>query len=657
MRIIETHSIHNACLMLPVVLGSAAWFGYEVVTFLARNKWDVLTRVASGFPIGFIYQAFLALVAQYYIEWGNVHLFVVLGIMVAVSMVLHVVNAGFHPAARIRLKVVDVVVLVCSAMFVTYRLCLIYFDGGEFTRGAAYSDFSFHTQLIASFAVGCNVKRSSMFGFETVMSVGNALAYPVFVNFHAAFLISDCGVSWPSAMRWSALCVGVCFVVLMWALTLRFTDGDSWATACALPLWMFSGGLGFLDVFAHGIDWQARSMNYIHTFYNGKAVFWFQSMTHIFHPQRSATFALPLCYIAINALLTGISKFEWRFFVLAAIAVGVTPQTQVHAYVGLALFAIVLAVVTFPFNRKWLLAAKCWAIFGVVANVIALPLCVPYLDRTADGHDFFDFRPIWQDKRYTTAKHFAFLDVWWRALGVFGMIALIFGYAVCTWRQIQIYSAAMFVFLVSSIIMFQPWELDNCKVFQDGWMPLAIGFVGQYFSKTWRRSSSRVIKSILCVLFFSCIASGLLNLLTYESYSGILYGYDDAVTGQWVAENTSPDAIYHGPNEVLIPSASYGGRRLFYGFRGWISSHGLMNSTRNMLVGSFDSGDDPEAAAKNNITYLINFHVANTQDTNIEKEWWELVFEFGRYKIWRLNWNPRPVDPEPPKRKPRRKRK
>lgn len=627
-------------MMLPIALSSAGWFGYELVTSLARNKWDLLTRLCSGFPIGFIYQAFLALVVQYYISWGRLHLSIVLGVMIVISLILHLYNSTFHPSLRIKLKIIDILALSLASFFLVYRLSLVYFRDGIYTRGACYSDFSFHTQLISSFAVGCNVNRSSLFRFETVMSAGNELAYPVFVNFHAAFLVSDCGASWPDSMKWSAFCVGACFVVLIHALTMRFTEGDSVAAACAIPLWMFSGGMGFLDIFRYGLDRRASKVNYIHSFGDGKSTFWFQSMTHIFHPQRSATFALPLCYIAMNALLTGITKFEWRFFVLAALAVGVTPQTQVHAYVAMALFSIVLAATTFPFNRKWISAVKCWAIFGIVANVIAFPLCVPYLDRTADGHDFFDFRPIWKNPSYTTSKRFAFLNVWWRALGVFGMISLIFGYAVCNERQIRIYSASMVVFIVSSAIMFQPWELDNCKVFQDGWMPLAIGFVGQYFSKAWRRTSSRVFKSILCILFCSCIASGLLNMATYESYSGHLYSSEDAEAGKWASENTSPHAIYHAPNDVLVPTASYAGRRLFYGYRGWIQSHGLLNETRDSLSHSFNKGDNPESCLQNNISYTIAFESRFSEHAVIDRDWWELIFEFGRYRIWKLTYQP-----------------
>jgi hypothetical protein len=37
--------------------------------------------------------------------------------------------------------------------------------------------------------------------------------------------------------------------------------------------------------------------------------------------------------------------------------------------------------------------------------------------------------------------------------------------------------------------MFQEWELDNTKLLHDGWLPVAVGLVGQYFAFLFARSS------------------------------------------------------------------------------------------------------------------------------------------------------------------------
>jgi hypothetical protein len=185
--------------MIALALSSATWFGYELTTVFTSKRWDFLLRFFSGFPIGVVYQSFLALVLQFYIPWGGLHLSLVLGIVSSLALALHVVNCRVRHRNRLELRVVDIVSLVVSGGFLVYRLHLVYFEEGVYSRGSGYSDFSFHLGLISSIAVGCNVNRTSLF-----VSANTPLAYPIFVNFHSAFLFADCDVSYPNALRWSA---------------------------------------------------------------------------------------------------------------------------------------------------------------------------------------------------------------------------------------------------------------------------------------------------------------------------------------------------------------------------------------------------------------------------------------------------------------------
>jgi hypothetical protein len=638
--------------MIVVTLATASWFGYETVTAFTRNRWNFLTRVFSGYPFGVIAQSFLALILQYYIPWGLLHLTLVLSIMLLISVCLHLLSSRFHPSLVIRITLGEVIFLTVAMAFSVFRLTKIYFEDGMWTRGAAYSDFSFHTQLVTSFAIGYNTNRTSLFGFETIMSAGSPLAYPVLVNFHSAFLLADCDVSIPRAMKYPALLVGVCFVFQIYALALRFTNGDSVASLLSIPLWAFSGGLGCLGALDYGKPPVNSNVDYISVFYNGQHAFWFQSMTHIFHPQRSATFAMPLCYIAMNALLTGIDRFEWQFFALAALIVGLTPQTQIHAYVALAVFSVALAVFTFPVDGRWLRSVKCWVLYGILANTIALPLCVPFLRRTEQSSEFFQVRPIWENREFVKASVRgirAFSHLWWTALGPFAVIALLLGYATATIQQIRIYLAAISVFLLSSIVMFQPWELDNCKVFQDGWLPIALGFVGQYFTIIWRSGQSIVIKLTLVIVFVSTIASGMVNVFTYERYPLPLYLPNDAETGRWAAESFPMDTILHAPNdEVMIPPACYAGRRLLSGYRGWLSSHGLANTSRDSLDLRHGDGLDPWLARQNGVEYMLMIDKGRTLGRNREgPNWkeWNVLMEYPPYAIFGLQ--PRKTDPLP----------
>jgi hypothetical protein len=188
--------------------------------------------------------------------------------------------------------------------------------------------------------------------------------------------------------------------------------------------------------------------------------------------------------------------------------------------------------------------------------------------------------------------------------------------------------------------MFQPWELDNCKIMHDGWMPLAIGFVGQYLSRLWRASKSILIRVFLVVLFFASIASGFLSLLTYEGHLSDIYTPDHAETGRWVAENCPVSAVFAASATlVMIPSAVFGGRRQYYGNDDWIRSHGLANGTRGMFQPQFERGENPHISLGHGVNYLIRANRIAIRTAPVdEKPWWEIVYEYEKYAVYKLNW-------------------
>ena len=627
--------------MIAPTLASACWLGYEVITALAKNKWNFLLRFFCGVPIGIVYQAFYVLFLQFYIPWGTKQCIIVNLTFLIFSIFLHKYNSKFYPAFLIKKNVLDIISIGIGMIFIFIRLHMIYFQDGRYTRGAAYSDFSFHTQLASSFAIGCNVNRTSLLGFMTPMSAGSSLAYPILVNFYSAFLVSSCGVSLQMAFRWPTILIGISFVYIMHSLTLKFTS-DSFAAALCLPLWAFSGGLGFLEIFDFGLSMPGpKYINYIHEWTLRKNVFWFQSLTHIFHPQRCATYSIPLCYIEILSLLYGIKMFEWEFFVIAAIAVGITPQTQVHAYVSCAIFSISLAITTFPFNKPFRVMVRaviCWALFGICANLIAFPLVFPYFDRT-EQKEFFNVKPIWKNREYASPP-FAFFKVWWNALGPFFVISIFTGFATANINQIRIYLASLAVFFIGQVVMFQPWELDNCKILQDGWIPIAIGFVSQFFSKLFTQTKSNFIKVSLYLLFISCIASGFINIVTYEGYKATVCSFTDEQSGKWISENTPVNGVfYQSKEQVMAPSASYAGRSLFFGYVGWMTSHGLLNNSRLNAIFSFERGEDPEINEKFNVKYIVVTDGESTSenlDKYENKTYYERIMDIGEYKLFRF---------------------
>ena len=615
--------------MFGITVASAIWCGYEVITFIVRNKLDYLTRLFAAVPIGILYQSLLVFVLQVHIPWSLKLNLLVNCICLVIAVFLHMYSTKhFRVSYIVKMTVLDVYTLIISSLWLLYRMYHVMIPGG-LTTGCCYSDYAFHFNIITSCAIGMNQHRKSLFDMQFPISAGDQLVYPMLPNFYASFLIATTDSGLIDSFRYPTFLVGLSWVFLLHKLALTFT-GSSLAATLALPLWAFSGGLGFLEIFDNPIQTYYTQENYIHVWSKLKNVFWFQSMTHIFNPQRSATYVLPLCAITMICLIKGVSKFDMPFFILAAIAVGVMPQTQIHAYVSMAIFAVVLCLTTYKSNhqKKWFM---CWFVFGVLANVIAFPLAIPYFYRTKDKSEFIRYDPIWKNRDYGKGSIF---HIYWNALGVTALIAMIFGFISANEFQIRVYIANLAVFLTASAIMFQPWELDNTKLLHDGWYPVAVAFVGQYFAFLLKHYKKNIIViTLVSVLYLSCLISGMINIKITEWYFVDFFNGDNKEAGLWANENTPVDSISHFYNHVICPMTVFAGRVLFHGYLGWITSHGVTNTTRTSLFVQLDSPMDSSTYIKNNITYLL----INQDSKQIkETEFTEKVMDIGEHKIIRM---------------------
>lgn len=213
-----------------------------------------------------------------------------------------------------------------------------------------------------------------------------------------------------------------------------------------------------------------------------------------------------------------------------------------------------------------------------------------------------------------------------------------FGLATVQKHQICLYLAIIPVAFVSSTVMFQLWELDNTKVLHDGWLPVAVGFVGQYFAFLLAKRTKIFIKIICIVLYFCAIYSGILNQILQESYPSRITIPPYMKIGKWVSENTNTYSLFHCPR-LEAPPAQIGERQLLSGYGGWVFSHGLANHTRNMYMNRLNQGDSSTILRLFEINYLYNAEPP-LKDSRIypadQQELLSNVFKLHDHRIWRV---------------------
>ncbi|KAH0788048.1 hypothetical protein GPJ56_008030 [Histomonas meleagridis] len=510
---------------------------------------------------------------------------------------------------------------------------------GNEVRGAAYGDLPFHLNIISSFAVGCNNKRNGLYNITSSFYGHERLVYPMIPNFFTAVLMSTGSGSLRISLFLPSALIILSLLFGMYSLSLKFT-GNHFASALSIVIFANLGGLGWTRLFnpEHGYgDW-------IHNWGRNRYEYWFHPIFHILVPQRASLWSMPLCYWGILFLIHSVERFDWRFFLLSALYTGFTPLVQVHSYVSLAQYAIFLCILTFPWTHKSKMpkVIALWALYAIVANVMAFPQLIPYVKR-ASGGEFLKLAPLWITRRVGA------LQMWWNGLGVFFAIAVFFGFAVLDKTQIIQYLPSLMIFITTNIIQYQPWELDNTKVFYAGWIPIALPVVSLYLATLLRIRKTKIIGVILLL---SSIASAAIHSFDCLSSDPHIFESADINLGLWIAENTPVDAMFYTTNWHTNTVATIGGRQLFLGYLGWVSSHGINYYERERVFHMLKTNpNDVDAFKKYDISYVVSEkNEFSVIENNFDGNLWSKVYQDPKYLVLRLRETPIELEFDAPSR-------
>lgn len=151
------------------------------------------------------------------------------------------------------------------------------------TGGTTWADMPFHMNIVASFLYGANQEGSAFSPLASVFYSNSTLAYPYLPDFHTAYNVAAgrytcrrpwrcCGVPllftpasvrlvWGmlrSSLREATLLPGAMllgsFLVLLYSLGLRLC-GSAIAACAAVPVTLFTGGIGAYSLYKAGWNW------------------------------------------------------------------------------------------------------------------------------------------------------------------------------------------------------------------------------------------------------------------------------------------------------------------------------------------------------------------------------------------------------------------
>ena len=414
---------------------------------------------------------------------------------------------------------------------------------------------------------------------------------------------------------------------------MKFTNRDKYA--CIFSPWLFllTGGLGFTEYNKYKNTYY---IDFVHNWGNGRTEGWFQTIIHILLPQRCSLFSMPIAY-SIILILMAAGKSEQinpRPFIAIGLLVGSLPQVQMHSVIAVAQWGVFYVIRAFPYRS----IKKCfkpflinYLILAIIAILLGLPQIYPFLGRMNDknNNNFMQIKPLWKDD---SGRNYNFFNFWIYALGVFFVLSIfgrIFMFPFLSSEQKEFYDPSLIIFFIANFVWYQPWNLDNTKVFNAGWIPLAVAFVSFILVTIWRRIKY-IGPFISITLFVFANLSGFIAISLAARRPFPVWYNDSIEFSKYVIAATDAKSVWVTDTSHTNPVVALAGRQTLVGYQGWISSHGLDDRKRTMIIRKLSQDPENTYFDELNVSYVYvnsnqrsDFNFKPSEDS----QKWKLIYK------------------------------
>ncbi|HQU83076.1 MAG TPA: hypothetical protein PKY59_08135 [Pyrinomonadaceae bacterium] len=572
-----------------------------------------------------------------------------------------------------------------------FLLFVFFFDRAMFeSKGAIFTgasqnfgDLPFHLGAIFSFTEGNNFPpvnpsfAGAKFSYPFISDVLTALMMKFGANVESAMLVQNVG--WAFAL-----------LIILERFVFKLTNSKL-AAKTAPVLLFFSGGLGFLWFFKEFGE-QTKSFweflwNLPNDYTIGEKIRWGNSLIVLFITQRSLLFGMPLTIVVLQKLWEIFVKEEtdneqlttndeqtakvensakdspFHLFTsspfLLGLLAGTLPLIHLHS---LAALFVVTAFLFFIRTDKW----REWVVFGVGVSLIAIPELIWSASGTASRtSEFIGWHFGWHKGEKENIIWF-----WLKNTGVF--IPLIFaGIALLLTlknKQTEEVETAeekpktknqkpktkdqklkinellifllpfLFLFLVSNIAKFAPWEWDNIKILIY-WFVGALPIVSLVLAWSWNQNIILKIASVVCLILLTF--SGALDV--WKTASGQIrsevFGANAVEIAEKIKLRTPQNALFlNAPihNSAIVLT----GRPSLMRYPGHLFSHGIDYADREADVKKIYEGNATSdiLLRKYNVEYVL-VSPEERGSIKVNESYWEkfpLVTEVGDYKVYKV---------------------
>lgn len=441
-------------------------------------------------------------------------------------------------------------------------------DGVQTPWRNNYGDLTWHMGMITSFVFGDN------FPPQNHLFAGVTLSYPFFMNLWTAALWSlSPGVD-------SFALVFLYQWMVIWIVIYYALEGDR------LPLlpWvvLFGGGAYLIITRALGIEQGlafAGAGPYAHDLID-KGYPWTPFLTTIWVPQRTAIFGAMTLLTAIEALhrATGpqgatTEGERHRLVFLSGLVLGLSPLVHTHFFLTAAVYgALTLGarVLRSGDEREARLREMYLFLLALLPVLLGLPWIIA-------KSGIITISGSWMQTEPGFLRAFSDGTLLWlrNAFPWLASVGLFF-YLSRSWRTCAV---IVTMFLAANVVQISSWNWDQLKIF------LGIYLITMSLWQTLPNARARRAHWLLVVLLAPCIAELVISLQRYDRYT--VYTKEELKLAEEVRDATSPSAVIAAAPDHNSP-VTLTGRKMFYGYEGTLSSHGLDYMPRRELFLSLD---------------------------------------------------------------------
>lgn len=494
----------------------------------------------------------------------------------------------------------------------------------------AYGDISLHLGIISSFVHGNN------FPPQNPNFAGTPISYPFMVDFLTAFFVSPMGLPVEQAMAFTGVLLYGILIVLLTFFVINLTKSKKIALL-TLGIFLLNGGFGFIYFWDGFVNSGKNIFQFLlelpqdYTAIKDLGYWWININLSMLLPQRSFLFGFGVSLLILSIFLQLKNNFDLRGFILVVILLSLLPLIHAHSLVALSVF--VLYFLYFIFKDKKIDKVLIFLI-GLNGLVVAYLLSRQFLAQSANIFSLFSWQIGWMSSQESIIRFY---------LKNFGIVLLVIPFALYWLRKqselFMLGCISLTWFLLPSLMIFQPWDFDNIKLFVYWYFFAALltaAFVVKIASRSWWQIGGAVLLVGVIILAGSL---DIFRILTSAGTRYSIYGKEAIEMAEFVKQNTPENAVFVSADKFDNPVVSLAGRKLVMGFSPWLWTYGLNYSPRQQFVTNFLAGNATADDLENyQVNYAVLFpHIQNyTQNQQYFDSNYQLIYDKDGYRIYKL---------------------